>query len=81
MVRSTRLGYLRKIEGISIRELGKRVGVSPTTLIQYENDTRPISVKCVRKLCIYFRVSPTYLLRFDEDPEFVSAMDNSWRGK
>lgn len=56
------LRELRKLKGITLKELGEAVGVAESTMSQYENGRRSPDFETLLKLAEYFDVSTDYLL-------------------
>lgn len=56
------LRLIRKEKGLSMRELGKIIGVSESTISQYETGKREPDFETLLKLGEYFNVSMDYLL-------------------
>ena len=57
-----RLAKLRHDAGLSQAELGKRLGVSASTIGMYEQGRREPSLDVLLALCRQFQVSADYLL-------------------
>lgn len=63
-----RLYELRKEKRLSIRSLAKKVGVSPTSIVRYENSECEPNFNNLEKMADLFGVSIDYLLgRVDYD--------------
>ena len=62
-----RLKMLREQDGLTLRELAKRVDIPSATISLIENGKQPFREVHVDKLCNYFNVSPNYLLGKDGD--------------
>lgn len=60
-----RLKQLRKKKRLTLMNLSKELGMPDSTLSQYENGKRQISIGKVKKLAEYFGVSVGYLLGLD----------------
>lgn len=52
--------YYRKMNGISINEISKVIGISPQQQSRYENGEVNIHVDTIYQLAQIFNVSPTY---------------------
>ena len=59
------LRILRKKKGISMKELGSKIGVAESTISQYETGKREPDFETLLKLSEFFDVSTDYLLRGD----------------
>ena len=59
------LKQLRKKKGLTLMNLSKELGLPDSTLSQYENGKRQISIRKAKKLAEYFGVSVGYLLGLD----------------
>lgn len=59
------LRKLRKAKGISMKELGLKIGVAESTISQYETGKREPDFETLLKLSEFFDVSTDYLLRGD----------------
>ncbi len=60
-----RLKQLRTKRGMSQSELGKIIGVSPSTIGMYEQERRLPEVPTLKKIASFFNVSVDYLLGND----------------
>lgn len=60
-----RLKQLRKKKKLTLMNLSKELGFPGSTLSQYENGKRQISIGKAKKLAEYFGVSVGYLLGLD----------------
>lgn len=60
-----RLKQLRKKKRLTLMNLSKELGFPGSTLSQYENGKRQISIEKAKKLAEYFGVSVGYLLGLD----------------
>lgn len=69
-----RLKAVRKKLSLNQTEFGQRVGLSQTTIGQYENETRPMTDRFISQLESEFGVNKTYLLSGDGDM-FVDSSD------
>ena len=57
------LRELRKQRGLTMKELGEKIGVSESTISLYETGRRSPSYEILLKIAEYFGVSVDYLLR------------------
>jgi len=57
-----RLKDLREEKGFSQAQLGKELGLSQTTISQYERKTREPDIATIKKMCAFFNVTSDYLL-------------------
>lgn len=64
-----RIKELRKKEGLTLQELGKKVDISFGALGNYENERREPKLATWRKLANYFGVSVGYLQGISEFPD------------
>lgn len=60
------LRRLRREKGISMKELGKKIGVAESTISQYETGKREPDFETLLKLGEFFNVSVDYLLRGEQ---------------
>ena len=60
------LRRLRREKGISMKELGKKIGVAESTISQYETGKREPDFETLLKLGELFNVSVDYLLRGEQ---------------
>lgn len=60
------LRTLRKEKGLSMKELGRIIGVAESTISQYETGKRQPDFETLLKLGEYFDVSVDYLLRGED---------------
>ena len=56
-----RLKKLRKEKGLTLKELGEKVGMRDNTLSQYENEKRNPNDETWEKLAAFFDVSVSYI--------------------
>ena len=68
------LRRLRREKGISMKELGKKIGVAESTISQYETGKREPDFETQLKLGEYFNVSVDYLLRGEQYHEKTPAL-------
>ena len=61
-VEGARLRWIRQRRGLSMMELGKKVGVHPVTIGRLENGRRPAQLETVRKLAGALEVEVEELL-------------------
>ena len=66
------LKYLRKREGISQAELALRLGVTPSTIGNYESGTRRPTYEIEEALADYFNVSVDFLRGNDTERNSVN---------
>lgn len=59
---------LRKQHGLTMRELGEKIGVSESTISLYETGKREPNYETLLKIAELFNVSVDYLLRGEEVP-------------
>ena len=71
----SRIKDLRKKFNLSQVDLGKGIGVSGTTISQYESNLRFPNQKTLVKLCRYMHVSSDYLLGLSEKKATSSDAD------
>jgi len=64
---SKKLIELRKEHKITQEELSKKIGVSRTTLVNYENGRRKPDYEILQRIADYFEVSTDFLLGRDEN--------------
>ena len=69
------LRKVRKSKGMTMKELGKRVGVSESAISQYETGKRETSFKTLLKICDALKCSVDYLLRGDEAEKNLTLND------
>lgn len=58
----SRLKELRREIGYSQKDVGTRLGVSATTICQYESGSRFPNEDILKKLCLFYAISSDYLL-------------------
>lgn len=58
---SNRLRELRNEQGLTLKELGKKTGLAPNTISQYETGNREPKLKTWQKLADYFDVTVPYI--------------------
>lgn len=61
-----RLKEIRKQKGLTLNEVGKKVGVKNNTLSQYENNKREPRLETWQKLAEFYEVSVPYLQGIDD---------------
>ena len=64
-----RIRELRKVKNITMKQLGKIIGVAESTISLYENGKRQPDNDILIKLADYFEVSVDYLLGRDDMPQ------------
>ncbi|UJW58774.1 helix-turn-helix transcriptional regulator [Bacillus sp. A116_S68] len=71
-----RIKYLRKKQGISLRELADRVNINYSVISRIESGSRQLSDSEIKSFADYFDVSADYLLgRTDKPEQFDSDYD------
>ena len=75
-----RLKKLRKQKKLTIVELAEQIGVTKSTILNWENGTHEIKGSNAKKLAEYFNVSIPYLLGYDTDNTFLGLITkiNHW---
>lgn len=68
------LRRLRREKGISMKELGKKIGVAESTISKYETGKREPDFETLLKLGEFFNVSVDYLLRGEQYHEKTPAL-------
>ena len=68
------LRRLRREKGISMKELGKKIGVAESTISQYETGKREPDFETLLKLGEFFNVSVDCLLRGEQYHEKTPAL-------
>ena len=63
-----RIRELRKKSGLTLKKLGKKIGVAESTVSQYETGKRQPDYETLTKIAEIFHVSVDYLLENDEIP-------------
>lgn len=63
------LRELRKMRGLSLKELGTIIGVAESTMSQYETGKRQPDLETLLQLSEYFDVSVDYILRGEVVPQ------------
>lgn len=67
-----RIRELRKKCGITMKELGEKIGVAESTISQYETGKRQPDYETLLKLGEYFGVTADYLLGKENAPDNTS---------
>ena len=75
-VGKNRLKELRQKKKLTLKKLGKHVGILDSTLSQYENGKREPGQEVWQKLAFYFGVSVSYI-RGDLDTEMLTKIINT----
>lgn len=65
---SRRVHNLRKGRGYTLQQLSKLIGISRTTLADYENESRKPSIETIQKLANVLDTTPDYLLGLTSNP-------------
>ena len=68
-----RVQYLAKNQGLSVRELGNKLNIGPTTLYKWKKQTPKSDI--LIKVADYFRVSTDYLLGRSDDKYDLSPQE------
>ncbi len=58
----SRLRDLRIANSVSQKRVAADIGVSSTTISQYESDSRFPNEEILKRLCLYYKISSDYLL-------------------
>lgn len=61
-----RLKELREDAGLSLKQLGKSIGVSDVAISRWENKVRVPNIDSLILLALYFKVSADYLLGLED---------------
>ena len=61
-----RFKELRKDKGLSAVDLAGKLGVRDSTIIRWENGVMLPRIDQLVKICLFFRVSPGYLLGLED---------------
>ena len=61
-----RLRELRMDNNYSQKKVAKDIGISTTTISQYESDSRFPNEDMLKRLCLYYKISSDYLLGLTE---------------
>lgn len=61
-----RLKDLRKEKSLSLKELGKAIGVSDIAISRWENQLRIPNIENLKQLAIFFGVTTDYLLGLED---------------
>ena len=73
----TKLRELRIKLGLSVKEVGEKVGIAPNYISMIERGERPLNAKTLKIFCDFYKVKPNELLCYDEMVD-VSENDNSF---
>lgn len=65
---------LRKQHGLTMRELGEKIGVSESTISLYETGKREPNYETLLKIAELFNVSVDYLLRGEDAPAYKTPI-------
>lgn len=60
-----RLRELRLKKGLTIKELGEKIGIAPNYISQIERGDRPLNPRTLKKFCEFYKVKPNELLGYD----------------
>lgn len=63
---SERLKELRKIKGVTQKEVADAVNLSIRAISNYEQGIREPSLDILKKLCVYFNVTSDYLIGLED---------------
>lgn len=67
---SLRLKELRKVNNLTLEQLGKNIGSTKATMSNFETGQKKPSLDMVIKIADYFQVSIDYLVGRTDDPTF-----------
>jgi len=70
-----RIRKLRKLNDLSQKELGEKLGISESTISNYEANVRQPRVERIKKMADLFDVSTDYLLDYDMDNPELRAIE------
>lgn len=77
----TKLKELRKEDKITQEELAEKMGVSKTTIVNYENGNRKVPLEMVVKISRYFNVTVDSLLDLkDENVSHYKQWNDEFKG-
>lgn len=72
---ANRISAQRIKMGISKKELADALGISPSSVSSYEQETNIPSITVLTKMCALFNVSSDYLLGIEKAPNSASAFN------
>lgn len=58
----SRLKEIRNDKGVSQKDVAEYLGVSITSISQYESDSRFPNEDMLRRICVYYKITSDYLL-------------------
>ena len=71
-----RISEIRKSEGLSQEDFGKRIGLSRSIIGCYEKDIRNVSDRTIRDICFNFNVNENWLRHGTGEKNFSGIL--SW---
>lgn len=72
---SKRLNTLRKLNNLTLQQLGSELGSTKATISNLENENKSPSVDMLISLADFFNVSLDYLVGRSDDNTFVPSQD------
>lgn len=86
-----RLRLLRKVNRLTMEEVGRRLGIAKSSYAGYENESRMPPLDKLQKLASMYDVSTDYILGMTDDPdpkvdrknmkEFLEKEQLHWNGR
>lgn len=73
----SRLKEIRIENNISQKQVARDIGISTTTISQYESDSRFPNESMLKRLCLYYKISSDYLLGLTDTKHVPFGKDES----
>lgn len=64
-----RIKYLRELNGLGIRELASKLGISHSAISLYESAQRTPDIDTCKLFADYFKVTGDYLIGLSDEPK------------
>ena len=74
---SKNVKYLRKKNGLSVEELGKRIKIHPATIYRWENSGMGASVKTANDVATFFNITLADLTGIDLSQEYLKQFEDN----
>ncbi|MEA5011978.1 MAG: helix-turn-helix transcriptional regulator [Angelakisella sp.] len=67
-----RIRIFRKVRGLSVEQLGERIGRSKATVYKYESGQISVDVEAIAEICKVLRVEPVFLFDMPKSKELIA---------
>ena len=71
-----RIKQARKAAGYTQSDIAKALGLTPQAISNYERGTNRIPTWIFHRMCVFYKVTPDWLLGIDDDMEQTKSIDS-----